>query len=389
MRRSDFTSKAWGHLVRAGLGAAAYEAFVPSSLPPQLDWTLEDASVLSAADRAIGRLAGVGQTLPNPHLLIGPFMRREAVLSSRIEGTQASLDDLLLFEADASGERKGSDVREVWNYIQALEYGLVRQKAIPLSKRLIRELHLKLLDGVRGQERTPGEFRRTQNWIGPPGCDIRDATFVPPPPEQMETALDELEQFLHAQSSLPPLVRLALIHYQFEAIHPFADGNGRIGRLLITLILCLDGTLPGPLLYLSAYFERHRESYYRTLLRVSQNGEWTEWIRFILRGIANESMDAVNRANRLLSLRDAYRNQALSASSGSRLPRLVDHLFQSPALTVAQAAKFLDLSIPAAQTNINKLVSAGILREVTGQRRNRVFVAHQIVAVVSDEKLDR
>jgi len=256
-----FQNSPSGRLVRAVDG---YWAFVPNPLPPELTWDSPLASLASRADLALGTLSGLGETLPNPHLLIYPFIRKEAVLSSRIEGTQSSLSELLLFEATRAEKQR--DVREVQNYVRAMEYGLKRLGDLPLSLRLIRELHAILMEGVRGERATPGEFRQSQNWIGPPGCTLNDATFVPPPVTEMREALDHLEEFLHADTELPPLVELALIHYQFETIHPFLDGNGRIGRLLIALFLCQRGILTKPLLYLSAFFEHHRQEYYQYLL---------------------------------------------------------------------------------------------------------------------------
>jgi len=255
----DFHKSSPGRVLRIPAG---YWACVPNPLPPTLPWTPELVTVLSEADRALGELAGLGRSLPNPHLLIRPLVRREAVLSSRIEGTQASLSDLYAYEAaQLPLFEPPSDVREVYNCVHALEYGLERLRTLPLSLRLIREIHAQLMEGVRGEHQTPGEFRRSQNWVGPPGCTLNETTFVPPPLAEMHKALDAFERFLYAPSSLPPLVRLGLIHYQFEATHPFLDGNGRIGRLLITLLLCAWNLMPEPLLYMSAYFEAHCQTY--------------------------------------------------------------------------------------------------------------------------------
>ncbi|HEX9676213.1 MAG TPA: Fic family protein [Anaerolineales bacterium] len=267
-----------GRIVRAPIG---YDAFVPHALPPQVAWTPQLVAALSAADRSLGELAGIGRTLANPHLLIVPFMRKEAVLSSAIEGTKASLSDLYAYEAEQLAFLiRPADVREVHNYVRALEQGILRLRTLPVSLRLIRELHHDLMEGVRGDRGTPGEFRRSQNWIGPPGCTLEDSTFVPPPTTEMSDSLGKFERYLHAEDHVPPLVRLGLIHYQFEAIHPFIDGNGRIGRLLITLLLCAWGLLPQALLYLSAYFEANRDQYYDLLLHVSQRGEWESWLTF-------------------------------------------------------------------------------------------------------------
>ncbi len=283
-----------------------YVAFVPHPLPPQLDLK-SHLSDLSKADRLVGELRGVARNLPNPHLLIAPFMRREAVLSSRIEGTQASLSDLFFFEASGEQNPEVPDVREVANYVRALEYGLKRMEKLPLSLRLIREMHAELMHGVRGEHLTPGEFRRSQNWIGPPGCTLMDAVFVPPPVEEMKASLDAFEKYLHEPTTLPPLVRFALVHYQFEAIHPFLDGNGRIGRLLTTLLLCREGIFPQPLLYLSAYFETKQQQYYKFLLHVSLKGEWNAWIHYFLLGVSEQSQDSIARTEKLLELWTGYR----------------------------------------------------------------------------------
>jgi len=379
MQPSDFTEKAPGRPIKT---AQDYWAFVPKPLPPalEIDWDL--ANTLSEADRSLSELSGVARTLPNPHLLIAPFVRREAVLSSRIEGTQAGFSDLLFFEAAPSAKPLIEDVKEVANYVSALEHGLARLKDLPVSLRLIRETHERLMHGVRGDSMTPGEFRRSQNWIGPPGCTLADAAFVPPPVAEMTQALSDFEKYLHEPPVLPPLVRLALIHYQFEAIHPFLDGNGRIGRLLITLLLCVEGLLPQPLLYLSAFFERHRQEYYRLLMAVSQSGSWTPWIVYFLRGIAEQSSDAVKRANLLLSLRQRYREKMQSARSSALLLQMVDDLFSTPALDVSGASKRLNVTPRAAQLNVDKLIKSGILKEATGRRRNRIFVAAEIIDII-------
>ena len=274
-----------------------YSAFIPRPLPPPLSWTDDLISALSEADRALGQLAGLGRLLPNPHLLIRPFLHREAVLSSRIEGTQASLSDVFAYEANQPLLFElPSDTREVYNYVRALEYGMERLATLPLSLRLLREIHAVLMEGVRGASQTPGQFRDRQNWIGTPGCAARDAIFVPPPVSEMMAVLGDFERYLHAESHLPPLIRIGLIHYQFETIHPFLDGNGRIGRLLITLLLCAWDLLPQPLLYLSAYFERWRDAYIDLLYAVSQRGAWNAWLVFFLQGIAIQARDAVARA---------------------------------------------------------------------------------------------
>ena len=379
MNLADFTEKSNGRAIKTPLD---YWAFIPNPLPPQLALSWDLVKHLSEADRALSELAGTARMLPNPHLLIGPFIRREAVLSSRIEGTQASLSDLLFFEASGSVDPKAPDVREVANYVKAMEYGLARLQKFPLSLRFIRELHERLMHGVRVEHLTPGEFRRSQNWIGLPGCTLTDATYVPPPVKEMDEALSQFEAYLHAPSEFPLLIRLAGIHYQFEAIHPFLDGNGRIGRLLITLLLCKEGALKEPLLYLSAFFERNRSEYYRVLLAVSQTGSWADWISFFLRGVTEQSRDAVARSGRLLQLWQNYRHEFQSARSSALQLRLVDQLFAYPAITAAQAAKLLHVTHRSAQLNIDKLIGRGILKEATGKQRNRVFVALEIVKII-------
>jgi len=380
MHPEEFVSSSAGHLVPAMGG---YWAFMPHPLPPILTWSPELVSTLSQADRALGELAGLGRSLPNPHLLIRPFVRREAVLSSRIEGTRTSLADLYVYETGqlAMFEPR-PDVREVYNYVQALEYALERLRTLPLSLRLIREIHARLMEEARGEERTPGEFRRRQNWIGPMNCGLEDAVFVPPPAPEMHEALDDFEKFLHAPSSLPPLVRLGLIHYQFEAIHPFLDGNGRIGRLLITLLLCAWDLLPEPLLYLSAYFDARRQRYYDLLLAVSQRGSWTDWIAFFLRGVTEQARDGVARAERLQDLRERYRERFQAARTAARLLQVVDLLFAQPVLTIGRVAEDLKVSFPTASQYVDQLEEAGVLREITGQARSRVYRADEVLAVI-------
>ena len=276
------TRRPYGRTVQCPSG---YRAYIPSPLPPPIAWDEELVAALSRADQAIGRLAGEGRRLPNPHLFIRPFLRREAVLSSRIEGTQTTLGELFAAQAGARVEQSSADLREVANYVVALEFGIQRLNTLPLSLRLVRELHEKLMRGVWGDTATPGEFRRSQNWIGPPGCVLNNATYIPPPPEELMACLGEWENFLH-DDTLPPLIHAALAHSQFEAIHPFLDGNGRVGRLLITLLFVARGVLPAPLLYLSAYLEATREEYYAHLLAITQNGQWEEWLTYFLRGVA-------------------------------------------------------------------------------------------------------
>ena len=324
-------------------------------LPPPLAWDQERTVNLSSADRAVGRLAGEGRRLPNPHLLMRPFVRKEAVLSSRIEGTQATLGEVLAAEAGAVVERSPADLRGVGNYVTALEYGLERLDTLPLSLRLMR--------GVRGNVATPGEFRRSQNWIGPPGCTLDNATYVPPPPSELMTCLGDWEGFLH-DDTLPPLV-----HSQFEAVHPFLDGNGRVGRLLITLLLVKRGVLSSPLLYLSAYFEATREEYYARLLGVTERGEWEEWPTYFLRGVVLRSEDAVDRIQRIDDLFSQWKQRL--ARGQSRLPeRALDLFAENPFWTVGGLA--------------GRPEAAGVVAEVGEGRRNRVYCAPAVLDVLEE-----
>lgn len=387
MNPAKFRKEGAGKLL--GIGPEQW-AFLPNPLPPKLEITWELAEHISDADRALGELAGVARTIPNPHLLIGPFTRREAVLSSRIEGTQATLTELFSAEAGARKEGPSQAVREISNYVTALEYGLKRLKTLPVSLRLMKELHERLMKDVRGDSLTPGEFRRAQNFVGPPGCKLENATYVPPPVPRMMEALDRFEKYIHEnRRSLPPLVRVSLIHYQFEAIHPFWDGNGRVGRLLTTLLLCSEGLLPQPLLYLSAYFERNRKEYYRLLLDISQTGNWMDWLRFFMNGVSEESRDAVARSNQLLSLRQEYRKKLQAQKSPGRTLELMENLFRDPVITATSAREQLKVTTRAAQQNVDRLVHAGILKEVTGRQRYRVYVAQRIIQIVEADQAKR
>jgi Fic family protein len=347
-----------------------------------LEWSPSLVRALSESDRAIGRLAGEGGRLPNPHLLIRPFIKREAVLSSRIEGTQATLGELLAAEAGAVVDRSPADLREVGNYVVALEHGVSRLEKLPLSLRLVRELHERLMRGVRGDTVTPGEFRRSQNWIGAPGCTLENAIYVPPPPRDMMEALGEWEKFLHDRA-LPPLVQIALAHYQFEAIHPFLDGNGRVGRLLITLFLVERGVLPTPLLYLSAFFEATRRDYYDRLLGVSQRGEWGSWLEYFLNGVARQSEDALSRAERINDLLMLWRTKAARSAARSATG-LVDRIAENPFWTVRRAADRLKVAYTTAERAIESLESLGILTRTTDARRGRVYCAQGVLDILEE-----
>ncbi len=390
MSMDDFRKSPSGRLLKVGSGAAAYRAFVPQLLPPDLPFSPALVRALSEADRALGELAGLGRALANPQLLVRPYIRREAVLSSRIEGTQSNIADLYAFEAGQPGVRSAppeADVREVHNYVTALEYGIKRMKTFPVSLRLIRELHERLMKGVRGDRATPGEFRRSQNWIGRPGCTLNEAAFVPPPAPEMNDALGAFEKYLHAENGHPPLLRLAFIHYQFEAIHPFLDGNGRIGRLLIPLLLTSWNLLGLPLLYLSVYFERHRDEYYNRLAAVSRSGAWAEWAVFFLEGVTEQSRDAIARAGQLQDLQTAWRTRLQRLKRTTALPLgIVDALFENPTLSATQVARRFDVTHQAAMKSLRKLVGLKIVREITDRRRNQVFLAEEILKIVSETR---
>ena len=334
MNPADYTSRRSGRVVRVGTGDAAYDAFEPESLPPALDFTAELVTTLSEADQALGRLAGVGRQLPNPHILIRPYLRREAVSSSRIEGTQSTLGEVLAAEAQLLPET--ADTREVLNYVRAFEIGLERLRALPLSTRLIREMHSELMRGVRGAEREPGEFRRSQNWIG--GRGPSDAVFVPPPASSLPEHLTALERFIHEDATMPVLVRGALLHYQFETIHPFLDGNGRIGRLLVVFFLVERGVLPQPLLYLSAFLERERDEYVRRLQAVRETGDFEGWIAIFLTGVAQQAEAALHNAESLLRLNGEFRERLRALRARGSVVDAAEGLIGNPFLTAPRLA---------------------------------------------------
>jgi Fic family protein len=363
-------------------------AFLPPPLPTAVDLSRDSVRALDRAALALGELKGAGQWMSNPYLLIRPFLRREAVLSSKIEGTQASLSDLIVFEAEAEVPRSPmpEDVHEVANYVRAVELGLA--STYPPTLGLIEELHASLLRGVRGETATPGAFRRLQNWIGQAGSPIEQASYVPPPPAHLDAALEQLESYLGSDVDIPPLVRIALAHYQFEAIHPFLDGNGRVGRLLITLMLVGERLVSQPLLYLSAFFERNRAMYYERLAGMSMHARQDEWITFFLEGVHEQARDAVARARRLFELHRTYQ-QRLQTARGSALPlRLVDQLFLSPAITVPQARETLGVTYRAAAQHVTRLEDAGILREITGRERNRLYVATEVLSLLESDRAE-
>lgn len=377
MNREEFRVPRAGRVIQAPSG---YLAFIPAPLPPSIAYNQNLVMALSRADAALSELSGLGRHLPNPHLFISSYIRKEAVLSSQIEGTRAGLSDLWLVDLEPESLRvENPDLLEVRNYIHAMEYGIQRLHELPLSLRLVREVHARLMDNVRGGAASPGEFRRSQNWIGPAGSTLANAPYVPPPPEEMLTCLANWEIFLQDRSQFPDLIQCALLHAQFEAIHPFLDGNGRIGRLLITLFLIERKRLTQPLLYLSAYLEANRDAYYAGLQKVRTNGDWDSWFLFFLSGVAETARQAVLQAGQLVQLRDQYQTKLLGKPKASAI---IDELFVNPYITVARAAQFLQTSTPTARQVIIALQNAGILEEITGRDWGRVYQAKSISKVI-------
>jgi Fic family protein len=381
MNPHDFTSRAPGQVLWT---QKDYYAFLPDPLPPAIQWSEALITALSDADRALSRLAGISSTIPNPYILVLPFVRQEAVLSSRIEGTRSNLEDVYKYEAhQLTLLENRADINEVYNYIRALDYGLHRLESLPVSLRLIRELHQKLMENVRGSHLTPGEFRRSQNWIGVPGATIETAAFVPPPVEEMFTALSALELFIHAETPLPLLLKLGLIHYQFEVIHPFLDGNGRIGRLLLPLLLAEWGLLPQPMIYLSGYFEKYRQSYYDLLLAVSQKGAWEAWLAFFLRAVQSQSQQAAGLIARLQAIRREYHQIVASDRAAEKLQDVIDYLVGQPIVSINQILEHTKANnFNAASRYVEKLVQVGILEEITSGKRNRIFCARVILQAI-------
>ena len=349
---------------------AGYKAYIPSPLPPKpsIIWDTELQQLLSQADMALGRLDGIATILPNPDLFVAQYVRKEAVLSSQIEGTRATLLDI--FDYETTGEMV-KDVDEIVNYIRAMNKGLERLKTLPVSLRLIKEIHEELLKGVRGEHRTPGEFRTSQNWIGPPGSTMHNAVFIPPPPHDMQTALGDLEKFIHKKDDLPILVKNALIHGQFETIHPFLDGNGRVGRLLITFLLVHNDILKQPLLYVSYYFKQNRQEYYDRLNNIRNKGDWEGWLKFFLRGVYEISKQSTEAAQKILSLQE--RDRARIAHSPNGL-KLLNHLFMNPLITIHEIRRLTGISHATAGRLVKQMIKLGILNEITGYARNQKFL---------------
>ena len=377
MTPAQLANSPCGRLVPTDWGQ---KAFVPRPLPRSVDLSTSMVIRLDEASRAVATLAGVGETIPNPYLLANPFMSREAVLSSRIEGTQASLSDLFLYEASGS-RRPKNDVIEVVNYIKALNEGIELLVKLPISLRLINRMHSVLLAGVRGEEKRPGEFRTKQVWIGSAGTPIEEAKFIPPPASFVVEAMADWERFVNERSVMPPLIQCALMHYQFEAIHPYMDGNGRIGRLLIVLFLCERKVLPVPLLYLSAYFEADRQKYYDQLYRLSATGDWGRWLEYFLKGVVEQAHDALNRARRVRVLQETYRARLQELRASGNSVRLVDELFERPYMTAPQASRLLGVTVAGARGILDRLQEAGIVASTPGTWP-RVYVARELFDVI-------
>ncbi len=371
--QDDYTDRAG--VYRRQLGG--YRAFIPAPLPPapSIEFTSELQMLLSQADRALGRLDGSIQTLPHTDLFVLMCVRKEAVLSSQIEGTQSSLQDLLAAEARIFAPNRANDVGEVLNYVNAMNHGLDSLSEIPVSIRLIREIHARLLQGTRGSHLTPGELRNSQNWIGPAGCSLHEALFVPPPPDQVFENMSQLERFIHTDTDLPLLVKIGLAHAQFETIHPFLDGNGRVGRLLITFLLCEQGVLQKPVLYLSWFFKRHRQQYYDELQSVRDAGTWERWLTFFLRGVVEVSEQATDTARRILSLREEHR-RVITDSFGRAAAnghRVLEHIYEHPIVSVSDVLRLTGTTYVAANNLVARMTDCGILDEFTGRTRNRRF----------------
>ena len=382
MNPERYKSPRAGRVVGVGTGVARFVAFEPAPVPRELEFTAELVNVLSAADHALGRLSGVGRQLPNPHVLIEPYLRREAVSSTRIEGTQSTLGEVLAAEAQLLPDTP--DRREVLNYVRAFELGLVRLRDLPLSNRLIREMHAELMRGVRGAERDPGEFRRSQNWIG--GRGPADAVFVPPPVASLDDHLADLERFVHDDPGLPTLVRAGLVHYQFETIHPFLDGNGRLGRLLVVFFLVERGVLPQPLLYLSAYLERERDEYIRRLQAVRETGDYEGWLEFFLAGVATQAEAALQSAEALLRLGDEFRERLRRIRARGSAVDAAEGLIGNPFVTALRLAETLGITRQGAQYVISKLERAGIVTVDERGERSTLYVAREVLDLLEEDQ---
>jgi len=377
----QFSSSSPGKVKKIVGPSFTYWAFVPNPLPPKLVYDNDLLFLLGEANRAMGEFSGFLSGSPGSRLLIRPLFRREAVASSQIEGTTSDIEDLYFFEADQNSVPLADDVREVSNYLKALEYGLERLKSLPISTRLFKELHSVLMSGVRGGYSYPGELRRTQNWIGKPGCTLNEADYVPPPPEELNDCLGELENFINSESRLPPLVRLALVHYQFEAIHPFVDGNGRVGRLLISLLKTYWGLMDQPGLYLSGYFEANRQEYYSRLRSVSFEGDWNGWIFFFLKAVLQQSELGKNKLKEIMDLRSNWIGRLKPVSSALPLA-LIDSLFENPVITIPLAAERLNVTYVSARRAITALCEKGVLSQTDQSKYGKKYIASELIEIV-------
>ena len=386
MNATDFQEGAPGRLAEQRASAGSYLAYVPDPLPRLISLEMNTIRLLSEADQALGELRGLGRRLPNPNLLINPFIRREAVSSSRIEGTVTGFEQLVLFEVSPDEGEEFADRQEVANYIAAMRFGLEQiQQGWPINGKLIREVHWHLMQGVRGADKSPGKFREVANLIGGSSWAPAKARFVPPPVHELGPVLHDLERSINDPTGMPVLIELALIHYQFETIHPFEDGNGRTGRLLINLQLCDRGCLTQPLLYLSSYLERHQREYYDQLLAVSQTGRWTPWVDFFLRGVAEQAHAAIERSNELLDFQKQTREKWATDPVAANMLRTIDILFEKPAVSITNLAELLEVTYNAAQKYVKKLVEDGFLKEITGKQKKRVYLASEIVRIVTKD----
>ena len=384
LAQDELTAHRAGRYVRQPTG---YRAFIPNPLPPEpsLRWDDELLALLSAADQSLGRLDGMGNQLPNPDMFVTMYIRKEAVLSSQIEGTQASLEDVLEYEANARRSRLPADVEETYNYVKALNAGLTRLDELPVCNRLFREIHGILMQGVRGQEKSPGEFRTSQNWIGAPGSSLNTATYVPPPPYEMAQAMGDLELYLNDGSPIPLLIKCGLAHGQFEMIHPFLDGNGRLGRLLIAFLLCHHQALTRPLLYLSAYFKQNQDEYYDRLYAISNAGDWEGWLKFFLKGVGQVSQEAAETARQIIAMREEHQQLVIQNVGGRNGLPLLDSLYQNPVVIVASMERMLNVSYVTASNLARTFQALGILKEITQRPRNKIYVYQPYLDILNKD----
>ena len=375
---------AFGKVVQVdGVNGDQYNVFIPNPLPPNIEFDEELVLILSRAEEKLGKLSGVCLTLPSPNLLIIPYLRKEAIMSTRIEGTRISMQEVLLSEAKER-EEKTKDAQEVVNYINTVNYALTKIEKSPINVELIKEMHKVLMEGVRGDDKAPGEFREVQNWIGSELSKVSNANFVPPNPEAVPKLMEDLIEYLNTEHNVPVLVRCALMHYQFETIHPFCDGNGRIGRSLITVYLCKKKKIIKPLLYISEFFEKHRLEYNELLLKTGQTGKFEGWIKFFLKAVEVQSEDASVRAHKLLYLRESYRKRVQREAQSSDILNIIDYLFSNPFITVKRAQHILDVTYPTGKKYVEKLVEYEILKETNRLQREKTFVAYEIYEIIKD-----